>query len=132
MVFPEYRPRRLRKNAAFRSLISETRLSAEQFVYPLFVIPGKNKRQEIPSMPGIYRLSVDQLAAEARECLELGVRSVILFGLPDKKDGVGSGAHAKNGIIQTAIRELKNKVPELLVITDVCLCEYTDHGHCVE
>ena len=130
MVFPEYRPRRLRKNAAFRSLISETRLSAEQFVYPLFVIPGKNKRQEIPSMPGIYRLSVDQLAAEARECLELGVRSVILFGLPDKKDGVGSGAHAKNGIIQTAIRELKNKVPELLVITDVCLCEYTDHGHC--
>lgn len=130
MVFPEYRPRRLRKNAAFRSLISETRLSAEQFVYPLFVIPGKNKRQEIPSMPGIYRLSVDQLAAEARECLELGVRSVILFGLPDKKDGVGSGAHAQNGIIQTAIRELKNKVPELLVITDVCLCEYTDHGHC--
>ena len=81
-------------------------------------------------MPGIFRLSVDQLAAEARECLKLGIRAVILFGLPEKKDGVGSGAHAKNGIIQLAIRELKNAVPELLVITDVCLCEYTDHGHC--
>ena len=130
MVFPEYRLRRLRKNSAFRALISETRLSADQFVYPLFVIPGKNKRQEIPSMPGVFRLSVDQLAGEARECLQLGIRAVILFGLPEKKDGVGSGAHAKNGIIQTAIRELKSKVPELLVITDVCLCEYTDHGHC--
>ncbi len=130
MVFPEYRPRRLRKNSAFRALISETRLNADQFVYPLFVIPGKNKRQEIPSMPGVFRLTVDQLAGEARECLKLGIRSVLLFGLPEKKDGVGSGAHAKNGIIQLAIRELKNKVPELLVITDVCLCEYTDHGHC--
>jgi porphobilinogen synthase len=130
MVFPEYRPRRLRRNSAFRALIRETHLSPSQFVYPLFIVPGKNKRQEIPSMPGIFRLSVDQLAGEAKECLRLGVGSVILFGLPEKKDGVGSGAHAKHGIIQTAIRELKNKVPELLVITDVCLCEYTDHGHC--
>lgn len=130
MVFPEYRPRRLRKNSAFRALIRETHLAAGQFVYPLFIIPGKNRREEIPSMPGVFRLTVDQLAAEARECLRLGVHSVILFGLPEKKDGVGSGAHAKNGIIQTAIKELKNKVPELLVITDVCLCEYTDHGHC--
>jgi porphobilinogen synthase len=130
MVFPEYRPRRLRRNNAFRALIRETHLTPSQFVYPLFVVPGKNKRQEIPSMPGIFRLSIDQLAGEAKECLRLGVQSVILFGLPEKKDGVGSGAHAKNGIIQTAIRELKNKVPELLVITDVCLCEYTDHGHC--
>ena len=130
MVFPEYRPRRLRKNSAFRALISETHLRPDQFVFPLFVVPGKKKRQEIPSMPGIFRLSVDQLAAEARECLKLGIRAVILFGLPEKKDGVGSGAHAKNGIIQLAIRELKNAVPELLVITDVCLCEYTDHGHC--
>jgi porphobilinogen synthase len=130
MVFPEYRPRRLRRNSAFRALISETRLNADQFVFPLFVIPGKNQRQEIPSMPGIFRLSIDQLADEARECLKLGIRSVLLFGLPEKKDGVGSGAHAKNGIIQMAIRELKNKVPEILVITDVCLCEYTDHGHC--
>jgi len=130
MVFPEYRPRRLRQNLAFRGLIRETRLSPEQFVLPLFVKPGKNVREEIPSMPGVFRLSVDQLAAEARECLSLGISSVILFGLPEKKDAMGSGAHAKDGIIQRAIRELKNKVPELLVITDVCLCEYTDHGHC--
>ncbi len=130
MVFPEYRPRRLRKNSAFRALIKETQLSPAQFIYPLFVIPGKNKRTEISSMPGVFRLTVDQLEAEARECLSLGVNSVILFGLPEKKDAVGSGAHAQNGIIQTAIKELKNKVPELIVITDVCLCEYTDHGHC--
>jgi porphobilinogen synthase len=130
MVFPEYRPRRLRKNESFRSLIRETRLSASQLVYPLFVVPGKNVRQEIPSMPGIFRFSVDQLGKEGRDCLALGIKAVILFGLPEKKDAMGSGAHAKNGIIQQAIKELKNKVPELLVITDVCLCEYTDHGHC--
>ena len=130
MVFPEYRPRRLRKNEAFRSLIRETHLSAAQFVYPLFVVPGKNKQEEIASMPGISRISVDKLAKEAEQCLKLGVNSVILFGLPEKKDAMGSGAHAKNGIVQQAIRELKNKTPELTVITDVCLCEYTSHGHC--
>lgn len=130
MVFPEYRPRRLRKNNSFRALIRETHLSPHQFILPLFVMPGKKKKEEIPSMPGVFRMSVDMLAQEAEECLKVGVNSVILFGLPEKKDGVGSGAHAKNGIIQTAIRELKRKVPELLVITDVCLCEYTDHGHC--
>ena len=130
MVFPEYRPRRLRRTEALRSMIRETQLSASQLVYPLFVMPGKNKREEISSMPGVFRLSIDQLAAEAKDCLTLGVNSVILFGLPEKKDGVGSGAHAKDGIIQRAIRELKNKAPKLTVITDVCLCEYTDHGHC--
>ena len=130
MVFPEYRPRRLRKNEAIRSMVRETHLFASQLVYPFFIRPGKNIRQEIPSMPGVYRFSVDQLAKEAKELLELGIKSVILFGLPEKKDAVGSGAHAKNGIIQQGIRELKNKVPELVVITDVCLCEYTDHGHC--
>ncbi len=130
MVFPEYRPRRLRRTEALRSLIRETQLSAGQLIYPLFVMPGKNKREEISSMPGVFRLSIDQLAAEAKECLELGIGAVILFGLPEKKDGVGSGAHAKDGIIQRAIRELKNKAPKLTVITDVCLCEYTDHGHC--
>ncbi len=130
MVFPEYRPRRLRKNEAFRSLIRETHLSAAQFVYPLFVVPGKNKQEEIASMPGISRISVDKLAKEAEQCLKLGVNSVILFGLPEKKDAMGSGAHAKNGIVQQAIRELKSKTPELTVITDVCLCEYTSHGHC--
>ena len=130
MVFPEYRPRRMRKNEAFRGLIRETRLDAAQLIHPLFVMPGKNKREAIGSMPGVFRVSVDQLAQEARECLDLGVNSVILFGLPEKKDAMGSGAHAKNGIIQQAIRELKNKAPELMVVTDVCLCEYTDHGHC--
>jgi porphobilinogen synthase len=130
MVFPEYRPRRLRRNETFRALIRETSLSASQLIYPLFVMPGKNKREEIPSMPGVFRLSVDQLKKEAEECLQLGIHSVILFGLPEKKDGVGSGAHAKDGIIQRAIKELKNKAPELMVTTDVCLCEYTDHGHC--
>ena len=130
MVFPEYRPRRLRKNESFRSLVRETRLSSSQLVYPLFVMPGKNTREEIVSMPGVFRLSVDQLAKEAKECLALGIKAVILFGLPEKKDAMGSGAHAKNGIIQQAIKELKNKAPELMVITDVCLCEYTDHGHC--
>ena len=130
MVFPEYRPRRLRKNEALRSLIRETHLSASQFVYPLFIMPGKNIRQEIPSMPGVFRISVDQLGGEAKELLQLGINSVILFGLPEKKDSMGSGAHAKDGIIQRAIKELKQKAPTLTVITDVCLCEYTDHGHC--
>lgn len=130
MVFPEYRPRRMRKNEAFRGLIRETQLSATQLIYPLFVMPGKNKREEIPSMPGVFRISIDQLAKEARECLDLGINSVILFGLPEKKDAMGTGAHVKDGIIQRAIKELKNKAPQLMVITDVCLCEYTDHGHC--
>ena len=130
MVFPEYRPRRLRKNETFRALIRETRLSASQLIYPLFIMPGKNKREEIPSMPGVFRLSVDQLKKEADECLKLGIQNVILFGLPEKKDAMGSGAHAKDGIIQRAIKELKNKAPEMMVTTDVCLCEYTDHGHC--
>ena len=130
MVFPEYRPRRLRKNENMRALIRETHLSADQFVSPVFIMPGKNKREEIPSMPGVFRMSVDQLAKEAEECLSLGVKSMLLFGLPDKKDAMGTGAHAKDGIIQRGIRELKNKSSELTVITDVCLCEYTDHGHC--
>ncbi len=130
MVFPEYRPRRLRKNESLRALIRETHLSPSQFVYPLFIMPGKKKREEISSMPGVFRFSVDQLAKEAKECMKLGVNSVILFGLPEKKDAMGTGAHAKDGIIQRGIKELKNKVPELTVITDVCLCEYTDHGHC--
>ncbi|MBM9536983.1 porphobilinogen synthase [Desulfobulbus alkaliphilus] len=130
MVFPEYRPRRMRQNETFRAMIRETRLMPEQMIYPLFVRPGKDVREEVPSMPGVFRLSVDQLAREAKDCLAAGVRSVILFGLPDKKDGLGSGAYAGNGIIQQAIRELKNKIPDMTVVTDVCLCEYTDHGHC--
>ena len=130
MVFPEYRPRRLRRNEALRALIRETSLFPNQLIYPLFIVAGKNIREEVVSMPGVFRVSVDQLAKEAGELLALGINSVILFGIPDKKDPVGSGAHAKHGIVQRAIKELKNKTPELLVITDVCLCEYTDHGHC--
>ena len=130
MVFPEYRPRRLRRNQQIRSLVRETQLNPAQFVYPLFIMPGKGVREEIPSMPGVSRLSIDQLGSEATELLALGINSVILFGLPEKKDSVGSGAHAKDGIIQRAIKSLKNKAPDLTVITDVCLCEYTDHGHC--
>lgn len=130
MVFPEYRPRRLRRTPQLRSLIRETRLSPEQFIYPLFVMPGKGVRDEVPSMPGVFRLSVDQLAQEAKELLALGINHVILFGLPEHKDPMGSGAHAGNGIIQQAIKALKNATPELMVSTDVCMCEYTSHGHC--
>jgi len=130
MVFPDYRPRRFRRNAQLRSLIRETRLSPEQFIYPLFVMPGKGVKEEISSMPGVFRMSVDQLGKEAKEIMSLGLNHVILFGLPEKKDPVGSGAHAKDGIIQRAIKELKNKTPDLMVTTDVCLCEYTSHGHC--
>jgi len=130
MVFPDYRPRRFRRNAQLRSLIRETRLSPEQFIYPLFIMPGKGLKEEVSSMPGVFRMSVDQLGKEAKELMALGLNHVILFGLPEKKDPMGSGAHAKDGIIQKAIKELKNKAPELMVTTDVCLCEYTSHGHC--
>ena len=130
MVFPEYRPRRLRKNEVFRSMIRETSITPANLIYPLFVMPGKNVREEVSSMPGVFRISVDQLGKEAKECMDLGINNVILFGLPESKDPVGSGAHAKDGIVQRAIKELKNKAPEMVVTTDVCLCEYTDHGHC--
>ena len=130
MIFPDYRARRLRQNETLRALIRETSISPAHLVYPLFVMPGKGVREEVPSMPGVFRISVDQLAKEAKECMGLGVNSVILFGLPDKKDSKGSGAHAKDGIIQRAIKELKNTAPKLTVCTDVCLCEYTSHGHC--
>ena len=130
MVFPEYRPRRMRQNKTLRALIRETRLSPDQMIYPLFVIPGKGLREEISSMPGVYRMSVDQLGKEAKDCQEAGITSVILFGLPESKDPMGSGAHAKDGIVQRAIKELKDKAPHMNVVTDVCLCEYTDHGHC--
>ena len=130
MVFPEYRPRRMRQNETFRAMIRETRLAPEQLIQPIFVMPGKNKKEEVSSMPGVFRMSVDQLKKEAKDCLEAGVKSVILFGLPEKKDAMGSGAHHKDGIVQRAIKELKNSAPEIMVSTDVCLCEYTDHGHC--
>jgi porphobilinogen synthase len=122
--------RRLRSSEPVRSLVRETRLSPEGFVYPLFVTHGEGVREEIVSMPGQFHLSVDQLAREAEELRSLGIPAVMLFGLPASKDEVGSGAYAPGGIAQQAVRALKDAAPELVVITDVCLCEYTSHGHC--
>jgi len=130
MVFPEYRPRRLRRSESLRALIRETAVSASQLIYPLFIVPGKKVKRPVSSMPGVFQISIDQLGKEAKELQGLGINSVILFGIPEQKDPVGSGAHAKDGIVQRAVTELKNKAPDLIVITDVCLCEYTDHGHC--
>ncbi len=122
--------RRLRSSEAIRSLVRETRLSPEGFVYPLFVVPGDGVREEIVSMPGQFHLSVDQLAREAEELRSLGIPAVMVFGLPESKDEAGSGAYAESGIAQRGVRALKDAAPELVVITDVCLCEYTSHGHC--
>ncbi len=130
MLFPSYRPRRVRKNETIRKMVRETRLSVENLIYPMFAIYGKNVKKEIPSMPGNYQLSVENLIKEARAVHQLGIPAVILFGIPEVKDAVGSGAYDDKGIIQRAVLALKEKVPGLMVITDVCLCEYTDHGHC--
>jgi porphobilinogen synthase len=130
MEFPTIRMRRLRSSEVLRSMVRETTLDAGDLIYPLFVVPGTGVRKEISSMPGVFHLSVDQLEAEAAELSSLGIPAVILFGLPESKDEAGSGAFAQDGIVQQAIRELKAKAPELYVITDVCMCEYTSHGHC--
>jgi len=127
---PFARFRRLRRNEALRRLVRETALSPADFVYPLFVVHGRDVREEIPSMPGQYHLSLDRLAAEAQELGALGVAGVLLFGLPAAKDEDGSEAYAGDGIVQQAVRVLKDADPDLAVITDVCLCEYTSHGHC--
>jgi porphobilinogen synthase len=124
------RTRRTRRTDALRTLVRETRLDASQFVYPLFITHGQGIRHEISSMPGQYQLSVDMLAAEAGELRELGVRAVLLFGLPASKDPEGTEAYADDGIVQQAMRELKRLDPSLVTIADICLCEYTDHGHC--
>lgn len=124
------RPRRLRHSPTLRSMVRETELNAGDFIYPLFVRHGENVRAEIRSMPGIYQFSVDQLAQEAKEIFALGIPAAILFGIPAEKDSQGSENFAPDGIVQQAIRAIKAAVPELLVITDVCMCEYTDHGHC--
>jgi porphobilinogen synthase len=122
--------RRLRRSEALRSLVAETRLDARDFVYPLFVTHGRGVRNEIASMPGQFQLSLDQLAAEAQDLRDLGVPAVLLFGLPASKDSLGHEAYAKDGIVQQAVRALKDAESTLCVICDVCLCEYTDHGHC--
>ncbi len=130
MFFPHYRARRVRKNEQIRRMVRETRLFVDNLIYPMFVIHGKKVKNEIPSMPGNYQLSVENLVREARSVHALGIPAVILFGIPATKDPLGSGAYDDKGIIQTAVKALKDKIPELVVITDVCLCEYTDHGHC--
>ena len=130
MFFPANRPRRLRKNENFRRMIRETRLSVDDLVYPLFVTGGKNVKKPISAMPGNYQMSVDQIIREVKATRELGIPAILIFGLPAKKDERGSGAYARDGIIQRAVSEIKEKVPDILVITDLCLCEYTSHGHC--
>jgi porphobilinogen synthase len=130
MLFPDYRARRLRQNEAFRRLIRETQLAVDDLILPLVAIGGKGVKNPIPSMPGHHQLSVDLLAQKVKQAAREHIPAVILFGLPDKKDALGTRAYAKDGIVQQAVRGIKNAVPEMAVITDVCLCQYTDHGHC--
>lgn len=127
---PFRRLRRLRMNEAFRSMVRETELSPKDFIYPLFVVPGKNVRREVRSMPGVFQLSIDEIVKECVEVRTLGIPAVILFGIPEHKDEVGSEAYDEAGIVQMAVRAIKKEAPNLIVITDVCLCEYTSHGHC--
>jgi porphobilinogen synthase len=125
-----HRPRRLRRTPALRALVRETRLSREDLILPLFACPGQNVRREIGSMPGVHNLSVDEIAKEAAAAYGLGVSGVILFGLPETKDETASGAYADKGIVQQAVRAIRHSAPDMIVITDTCLCEYTSHGHC--
>ena len=124
------RMRRIRNNKILREMTQETSLDVKDFIYPLFVVEGENIKREIPSLVDQFHYSVDMLDAEIKQLESLGIRAVILFGIPDKKDSVGSGAYDENGIVQRAVREIKKKHPDFIVITDVCMCEYTDHGHC--
>ena len=124
------RPRRLRRSAAIRALVRETRLSPEMFLYPLFVCPGEGQRRAVPSMPGVHQLSVDEAVREATAAKSEGIPGVLLFGLPEEKDVIGSSAYDPEAPVQAAVRALKSAAPDLLVVTDVCLCEYTSHGHC--
>lgn len=130
MKFPEYRARRTRRTPTLRNMVRETQLAVDDFIYPLFCVEGNDVCKPISSMPGVCQFSIDRLAAEAREIWQLGIPAVILFGIPDSKDAEGSEGTNENGIIPRAIRAIKQAVPELIVVTDVCLCEYTDHGHC--
>jgi porphobilinogen synthase len=130
MTFPSHRPRRLRRNEAMRTLVRETRLATSGLVYPMFACPGTKVRAEVSSMPGIYQQSVDQVVEECREVADLGLPAVILFGLPERKDEIGSEASAADAAVQRSIEAIKKAIPNLIVITDVCLCEYTSHGHC--
>jgi porphobilinogen synthase len=128
--YPIARLRRLRMNETLRGMVRETELSKRDFIYPLFVVPGKNVKKEISSMPGVYQMSIDQTVRECEEVYKLGIPAVIFFGIPESKDEVGSGGYDEHGIVQEALRAVKKEVPGLYLITDVCLCEYTSHGHC--
>lgn len=130
MQFPEYRLRRLRRNENFRRLVRETHLSVDDLVYPLFVAEGKNIKKPIGSMPGNFQMSQDFISKEVQKARELGIPAILLFGIPSQKNELATGAFAKNGVIQQTVEKIKNEVPDILVITDVCLCEYTSHGHC--
>lgn len=130
MFFPEYRARRLRRNDNIRRMVRETHLRVDDLIYPMFSAFGTGIKKEIPSMPGIYQQSIEHIVAEAKEVYELGIPAVILFGIPETKDALGQDAYSETGIIQDTIRAIKKEVPKLTVITDVCMCEYTDHGHC--
>ncbi len=130
MYFPVYRPRRLRRTENLRRMVRETALRVDQLVYPLFVMPGKSVRNPVQSMPGVFQFSVDTLLEEVKTVVELNIPAVLLFGLPSAKDEFGTEAHAEDGAVQQAVLAIKNRYPDLVVITDVCLCEYTSHGHC--
>ena len=130
MLFPDYRPRRLRQNENLRRMVRETRLSVDNLIMPLFVVDGQDVRNPVASMPGQYQLSIDNALKTAAEAQQAGIPAVLLFGLPPKKDALGTQAYARDGIVQRAVSAMKEKIPDLTVITDVCLCEYTDHGHC--
>ncbi|MBI5049957.1 MAG: porphobilinogen synthase [Nitrospirae bacterium] len=130
MSYPIHRPRRLRLNKIIRNMVRETHLASEDFIYPMFVTFGKGVRKKISSMPGCFQLSVDEIVKEAQEVYKLGIPAVILFGIPEHKDEKGSEAYSDKGVVQKAIRAIKDKCPDLAVITDVCLCEYMSHGHC--
>lgn len=130
MQFPQYRPRRLRGKEKFRNLVRETRLELDDLMLPLFVCPGSGVKNPISSMPGNYQFSIDSLIEEVKEIKDLGINAIILFGIPEKKDEMGTEAYAPNGIIQKAIRAIKETTEDIMVVTDVCLCEYTSHGHC--
>ncbi len=132
MHFPIVRPRRLRRTESIRRMVRETRVTRDNLILPAFVVPGEGVAEEIGSMPGFFRFSVDRLVEEAREARDLGLPAMLLFGIPESKDPLGSGAYAADGIVQRAMRRLKETVPEMLLFGDVCMCEYTSHGHCGE
>ena len=130
MKFPEHRPRRLRSSETIRSLVRETKITLDDLIYPMFVVHGSNIKEEVPSMPGVYRYSPDTISDAVKEVRDLGIKAIILFGVPAYKDEVGSDTWSKEGIIQKTLRVLKKEVPDMYIITDVCFCEYTSHGHC--